>query len=78
MISLHVPWLLWLSGLSASLQTKGLLVQYPVRAHAWVTGQVPRGCVGSNHILVFLYLSSALPPSLKINKILALAGVDVD
>ena len=35
------PWLVWLNGLSASLQTKKLLVQFPVRAHAWVAGQVP-------------------------------------
>ena len=35
-----VPWLVWLSGLTASLRTKGLLVQFPVRAHAWVVGQV--------------------------------------
>ena len=26
-----VSWLLWLSGLTTSLQTKGLLVQFPVR-----------------------------------------------
>ena len=38
-----LPWLVWLSGLSASLQTKGLLVPFPVRAHAWVAGQVPSG-----------------------------------
>ena len=30
----------WLSGLSASLRTKGSLVQFPIRAHAWVSGQV--------------------------------------
>ena len=35
------PWLVWLSGLSAGLQTKGLPVRFPVRAHAWVVGQVP-------------------------------------
>ena len=33
-----IPWLLWLSGLSTGLQTKGLQVQFPVRAHAWVAG----------------------------------------
>ena len=37
------PWLVWLSGLSASLQTKGLPVLFPVRAHAWVRGWVPWG-----------------------------------
>ena len=36
-----VPWLGWLSGLSARLQTKKLLVQFPVLAHAWLAGQVP-------------------------------------
>ena len=35
------PWLMWLSGLSAGLGTKRSLVQFPVRAHAWITGQVP-------------------------------------
>ena len=36
------PWLVWLSGLSASLQTKGLLVRFPGRTHAWVGSQVPQ------------------------------------
>ena len=35
------PWLVWLSGLSTSLQTEMLPVQFPVRARAWVAGQVP-------------------------------------
>ena len=35
-----LPWLVWLSGLSAGLQTKRSLVRFPVRAHAWVVGQV--------------------------------------
>ena len=30
------PWLAWLSGLRAGLQTKRLLVRFPVRAHVWV------------------------------------------
>ena len=51
------PWLVWLSGFSASLQTKGLPVQYPVREYAWVAGQVPsRGHMKSNHTLMFLSL----------------------
>ena len=33
-IKCFYPWLVWLSGLSASLQTKGLLVQFLGRAHA--------------------------------------------
>ena len=36
-----MPWLVWLSGLSAGLQLERSLVQVPVRAHAWVVGQVP-------------------------------------
>ena len=52
------PWLVWLSGLSTGLRTKGLLVRFPVRAHAWVVGQVPsRGPVRGNHTLLFLSLS---------------------
>ena len=53
------PWLLWLSGLSASLRTKGSLVLFPVRAHAWVAGQVPnRGVLGrQSHIDVSLPFS---------------------
>ena len=59
------PWLVWLSGLSTGLQTKGLLVRFPVRAHAWVAGQVPsRGHVRGNHTLMFLSLSFSLPPPL--------------
>ena len=56
-------WLMWLNGLSPGLRTKGLLFRFPVRAHAWVAGQVPsRGRVKGNHTLMFL-----LPfPSLKI------------
>ena len=43
------PWLVWLSGPHAGLRTKGSLVQFPVRAHAWVAGQVPSwGCVRGN------------------------------
>ena len=35
------PWLVWLSGLSASLRTERSPVRFPFRAHAWVVGQVP-------------------------------------
>ena len=50
------PWLEWLSGLSAGLRTKGLQVQFPVRAHAWVAGQDPGGGAHERqpHIDVFL------------------------
>ena len=60
-----LAWLVWLSGLSAGLQTKGLLVQFPVRAHAWVVGQVPsRGHGRGNRTLIFL----SFPSSLSKNK----------
>ena len=67
---------MWLSGLSAGLQTRRPLVRFPVRAHAWVAGQVLRwGCARSSrsvtflsHVDVSLPLSPSLPLSLKINK----------
>ena len=64
------PWLVWLSGFSAGLRTKGWWFQFPVRARAWVSGQVPsRGHMRGNHTLMFLSLSFSFPsPSLKINK----------
>ena len=55
--------------IGASLQTKGLLVGFPVRAHAWVVGQVPSGGhVRGNHTLMFLSLSFSLPNPLYKNK----------
>ena len=63
------PWLVWLSGLSAGLQTKGSLVQFPVRAHAWVVGQVPSGGhVRGNHTLMFLSLFFSHHSPLSKNK----------
>ena len=66
-----LPCLVWLSGLNPSLQTRGSLVRFPVRAHAWVVGQAPGGgCTGGNNTLMFLFLSFSLPcPLSKINKI---------
>ena len=66
----RVPWLVWLSGLSAGLQTKGSLVPFPVRAHAWVGGQVCRGSVwgATTHWCFSPSLSPSLPLSLKKNK----------
>ena len=59
---MNEPWLVWLSGLSTDLQTKGSPVQFPVKTHAWVVGQVPsRGCERQPHIDVSLPLF--LPPS---------------
>ena len=60
-----LPRLVWLSGLSTSLQTKGSLVWFPVRAHDWVAGQVPSRA-RDNHTLMFLILF--LPPVPSINK----------
>ena len=58
------PWLLWLSGLSAGLQSEGSPVQSPVKAHACIVGQVPsRGRVRGNHTLIF-FLPSFLLMSL--------------
>ena len=59
----------WLSESNASLWTKGSLVRFPVREHAWVMGQVPgREHVRGNHTLMFLSLSfSYTSPCLKIN-----------
>ena len=56
-----LPGLVWLSGLSASLQTKGSLVRFLVGAHAWVVDMVPGGgCMRDNHTLMFLSLSFPL------------------
>ena len=68
-IRVVVPCLVWLSGLSACLRTKGLTVRFPVTAHAWVAHQAPsRGCARGNHTLMFLSLSPSFHLSLKINK----------
>ena len=64
-----LPWLVWLSGLSAGLRTKRLLVRFPVRAHAWVVGQIPsRGYSRSNHTLMLPSFSFSLPSPLFKNK----------
>ena len=69
------PWLGWLSGLGVILQTKGSPVQFPVRTHSWVAGQVP----GWGHVCerlidvsltsIFLSCSFSLPSLLAQNKI---------
>ena len=54
-------WLVWLSGLSASLRTKGSLVRFLLRARAWTAGQVPgKGPTRDNRTLMFLSLPSPL------------------
>ena len=65
--SKRLLWLVWLSGLSTGLWTKRSLVRFPVRAHAWVAGQVlSRGCSRGKHTLMFLSpLFPSLPLSLK-------------
>ena len=51
------------------LQTKGLWVRFPVRAHAWVMGQVPSGGhMGGNHTLMFLSFSLSFPSPLSKDK----------
>ena len=63
------PWLEWLSGLSAGLQTTGSPIRFPVRAHAWVAGQAPsRGRTRGIHTLMFLSLSFSLLSPLSKNE----------
>ena len=58
-----------LNGLRTGLQTKGSPVQFPVRAHAWVAGQVPsREHARNSHTLIFPSLSPCFLLSPKINK----------
>ena len=63
-------WLVWLSGLSAGLWTKGLLGGFPVRARAWVQARSPVGAVreATAHWCFSPSLSPSFPLSLKINK----------
>ena len=74
--SQNQPWMVWLSRWGVGLQTKGSPVQFPVRAHAWVAGQVPTwGRVRGSQMTFLLHIDVSLPlflppfPSLKINKI---------
>ena len=57
-------------GLSTGLETKGSPVWFPVRAHAWVAGQVPRGGAweAATHWCFSPSLSLSLTLSLKISK----------
>ena len=64
------PCLVWLSGLSASMQTKGSPVLFPVRAHACVVGQAPVG--GTQKATTHWFFSPASPSlslSLKIKSL---------
>ena len=60
------PWLVWLSGLSTSLRTKGSPVQFPVGTPAWVMGQVPWWEAQERHPPIDVSLPLFLPsfPSL--------------
>ena len=61
-------WLVWLSGMSAGLQTKRSRVPFSLKAHAWIVGQAPGGGhVTGNHTLMFLSLSFSLPSLLSKN-----------
>ena len=65
----NVPWQLWPTGISAGLGTKGSPVQFPVRAHAEVVGQVPSGGrTRGNQTLMFLSLSFSIPSPRSKNK----------
>ena len=66
-----LPWLVWLSGLSTGLWTRGSPVRFPVRAHAWVAGrEAAHQCF--SHTLMFLYLSFFLPSTLSKKQIKSL------
>ena len=40
---MSMPWLVWLTGLSASLGTEASPVQFPVSSHTWLVGEIPGG-----------------------------------
>ena len=61
----HKPWLVWLSGLSMGLRTKRSPVQFPVRAHAWIAGQVPSRNAGEATTIDVSLPLSLLPPLSK-------------
>ena len=68
-----LPWLVWLSELGISLQTKRSPVWFLVSAHAWVASWGPHlgGCerqLINAHRCFSPSLSPSLPLSLKINK----------
>ena len=48
--------------IQCELQTKGLPVQFPVRAHAWVAGQVPSRGPRVRQAHIDVSLSLFLPP----------------
>ena len=57
---------MWLGGLSTGLRGKGSPVRFPVRAQAWVAGEVPsEGRMRGNHAWMFLSLTFSLPSPLS-------------
>ena len=57
--------MVWLSGLSTSLGAKRSLVQFPLRAQAWVVGQIPSwGHVIGNRMMYLSHTDVSLPLSL--------------
>ena len=58
----------WLSGLGILMQTKRLLVQFLVRAYAWVVGQVPDWGLARDYQSMFLSVTFSLPSPLSKNK----------
>ena len=55
--------------IECGLGTKGSPVQFPVRAHSWVAGQVPSGVhMRGNHTLMFFSLSFSFPSPFSKNK----------
>ena len=65
----HVPWLVWLRGLTASLRTEGSQVRSAGGAHALAVGQAPsRGPLRGNYTWMFLSLSFSLSSPLSKNK----------
>ena len=68
---LTLPWLVWLSGLSTGLQTKGSPFRFPVRAHPSCRPRSPvRGTQEATTLWCFSpSLSPFLSLCLKINKI---------
>ena len=51
--------------IECGLKTKGSQVRFPVRAHAWIAGQIPSGGHGrGNPTLIFLSLFLLPSPSL--------------
>ena len=61
-----MPWLVWLSGLSGGLWKSQ--VQFPVRAHTWVAGQVPSWGRARGNQLMYLFLFFSLPCPLSKKK----------